>query len=113
MIRPLSVFFLGLWVGTAVVAEENSIFRRRNLTIVDGPSEDIPTIEHVALKNSFGDARMAEPHSEGAIHANRTDHLYYLPSCEGYQDVNSADLVPFVSEEIATESGYQRAQSCS
>jgi hypothetical protein len=98
MIRTLAVLFLGLWVVTAVVAEENLIFQGKELVIVDGPYKNTPVLEHTA---------------EGAIHANRNDHRYYLPSCEGYQQVSSAELVPFVSEEIATESGYQRAENCS
>ena len=98
MIRVLALLFIGLWVVTAVLAEEDLIFQGKELVIVDGPYENAPVIEHAA---------------EGAIHANRNDHRYYLPSCEGYQQVSSADLVPFVSEEIAAESGYQRAENCS
>jgi hypothetical protein len=100
MIRTLAVLFLGLWVVTAVVAGENLIFQGKELVIVDGPykNTNTPIVEHAA---------------EGAIHANRNDHLYYLPSCEGYQQVSSAELVSFVSEELATESGYQRAKNCS
>ena len=98
MIRTLAVLFLGLWVVTAVVAGENLIFQGKELVIVDGPYENALIGEHAA---------------EGAIHANRNDHRYYLPSCEGYQQVSSAELVSFVSEEIATESGYQRAENCS
>jgi len=98
MIRTLAVLFLGLWVVTAVLAEENLIFQGKELVIVHGLYESTLIVEHAA---------------EGAIHANRNDHRYYLPSCEGYQQVSSADLVSFVSEEIATESGYQRAENCS
>ena len=98
MIRTLAVLFLGLWVVTAVVAEENLIFQGKELVIADGPYRNALIVEHAA---------------EGAIHANRNDHRYYLPSCEGYQQVSSAELVSFVSEELATESGYQRAENCS
>ena len=98
MIRALALLFIGLWVVTAVLAEENLIFQGKELVIVDGPYENALIVEHAA---------------EGAIHANRNDHRYYLPSCEGYQQVSSAELVPFVSEEIATESGYHRAENCS
>jgi hypothetical protein len=98
MIRAVALLFIGLWVVTAVLAEENLIFQGKELVIVDGPYENAPVVKHVA---------------EGAIHANRNDQLYYLPSCEGYRQDNSADIVPFVSEEIATEAGYQRAENCS
>lgn len=98
MIRTLALLFVGLWLVTAVVAEENPIFYTEDLIIMRDYSEDVPMSERVA---------------EGAIHANRTNHLYYLPSCEGYQQVSSADMVPFLSEEIATEAGYQRAENCS
>ena len=98
MIRALALLFIGLWVVTAVLAEENLIFQGKELVIVHGPYESTLIVEHAA---------------EGAIHANRNDHLYYLPSCEGYQQVSSAEVVSFVSEELATESGYQRAENCS
>ena len=98
MIRALALLSLGLWVVTAVLAEENPIFQGKELVIVDGPYENAPVVEHAA---------------EGTIHANRNDHRYYLPSCQGYQQISSPELVPFVSEEIATESGYQRAENCS
>jgi hypothetical protein len=113
MIRAIALLFIGLCVVTAVVAEENLIFRGKELVIVDGPSENIPIVQPVTLKGPSEDTPMAEHAAEGAIHANRNDHLYYLPSCEGYSQVSSADVVPFVSEEIATESGYQRAENCS
>jgi hypothetical protein len=113
MIRTLAIFFLGFWVVTAVVAEENLAFYRKDLVIVNGPSENIPVAESVILKSSVEDTPRVEHAAEGAIHANRNDHRYYLPSCEGYQQVSSAELVPFVSEELATESGYQRAENCS
>ncbi|MGH9429032.1 MAG: hypothetical protein ACRD2L_22340 [Terriglobia bacterium] len=98
MIRTLALLSIELWVVTAVLAEENLIFQGKELVIVEGPYENAPIVGHAA---------------EGAIHANRNDQLYYLPSCEGYQQISSAELVPFVSEEIATESGYQRAENCS
>ena len=98
MLRNLALLFIGLCGVTAVLAEENLIFRGKELVIVDGPYENAPMVEHDA---------------EGAIHANRNDHQYYLPSCKGYQPDNSADVVPFTSEEIATEAGYQRAENCS
>lgn len=98
MIRTLAFLFIGFWVVTAVVAEENLIFPEGDLIIMKGSSENVPMLEQVA---------------EGAIHANRNNHLYYLPSCEGYRQVSSADMVPFISEEIATEAGYQRAENCS
>jgi hypothetical protein len=98
MIRTPALLFVGLWLVTAVVAEENPIFHTEDLIIMRGYSEDIPMSERVA---------------GGAIHANRTNHLYHLPSCEGYQQVSPADVVSFINEEIATEAGYRRAENCS
>jgi len=113
MIRALALLSIGLWAVTAVVAEENLISFRKDLIIIESPSEKIPILKQVTLKGRFADGGIVEPAAEGGIHANRKDHRYYLPSCEGYQQVSSAELVPFVSEEIATESGYQRAENCS
>ena len=98
MIRNVALLFIGLCGVTAVLAEENLIFQGKELVIVDGLYENAPAVE---------------PAAEGAIRANRNDQLYYLPSCEGYRQDNSADMGPFISEEIATESGYQRAENCS
>jgi len=113
MIRALALLSIGLWAVTAVVAEENLISFRKDLIIIEGPSEKIPILKQVTLKGPFADGAIVEPAAEGGIHANRKDHLYYLPSCEGYHQVSSAEMVPFISEEIATESGYQRAENCS
>jgi hypothetical protein len=113
MIRAIALLFIGLWVVTAVVAEESPISFRKDLVIIERSSEKIPIPEPASLKDSFADDAIIEPAAEGAIHANRNDHQYYLPSCQGYSEVNSQEVVPFPSEEIATEAGYQRAESCS
>lgn len=112
MIRTLALLFIGLWVVTAVVAEETSIFHQKDLILMDGPYENLPIAEQVALKSSVEDGAFLEQGNTEGIHANRANHLYYLPSCEGYQHISAVDFVPFVSEEIATEAGYQRAEHC-
>lgn len=48
MIRTLALLFIGLWVVTAVVAEENPIFPKEDLIIMEDSSENVPTLEHVA-----------------------------------------------------------------
>lgn len=113
MMRAIALLFIGLWVVTVVVAEESPVSFRKDLVIVERSSEKILTLEPIALKDLLADDEIMESAAEGAIHASRENHTYYLPSCKGYQEVNSAELVPFASEEIATESGYQRAESCS
>jgi hypothetical protein len=113
MLRAVALLSIGLWAVTAVVAEEHLTSFRKDLVIIENSSEEMPVLKPVSLKDPFADDATMEPAAEGAIHANRNDHQYYLPSCQGYHQINSADVVPFVSEEIATEAGYQRAESCS
>lgn len=113
MIRALVLLSIGFWVVSSVVAEESLNPFRKDLVIMEISSEKIPTFTEAPMEESLADDGIMEPSTEGAIHASRENHTYYLPSCEGYQQVNSAELVPFASEEIATESGYQRAESCS
>lgn len=113
MIRTTALLFIGLWVVTVVIAEEYPTPFRKDVVIIERSSEKIPIPEPASLKDAFADDAIIAPAAEGAIHANQNDHQYYLPSCGGYAEVNSQDVVPFPSEEIATEAGYQRAESCS
>lgn len=113
MLRALVFLAVAMSAVSVVVAEESPISFRKTVATMEILSEKPPIPEPAALQDSFADDAIMEPAAEGAIHANRNDHQYYLPSCGGYAEVNSQDVVPFPSEEIATEAGYQRAESCS
>ncbi len=113
MLRALALLSIGLGVVTVVASEGYPISFRKAQVTVERPSEEVLILERVSLRPAFPDETTISPAAEGGIHANRKDHLYYLPSCDGYKQVSAEDMVPFLSEEIATEAGYQRAESCS
>jgi len=46
------------------------------------------------------------------VHAPPEQRVYHLPSCLGYDQVSTANMVIFPTEAAAKRAGYRKAKNC-